>query len=206
MNCRRAARLVCFDVGEDLGPRRRLAVTEHLAICRVCRGFREELSATLETARSLEVPALERGGDELRRRVWREIRRDRGRAEARKAKGFRLLAAAAGCSAAVLLSLHFLVRHPAVESGQVSPRAVPPAIASAPVPAGPAWGIAPTSPAAPLPRTARASRPRADAREGGITRIEFRTPNPQVRIIWLVGQEAPETSPARVPGPKQEVS
>jgi hypothetical protein len=205
MNCRRAARLVCFDVGEDLGPRRHLAVTEHLAICRVCRGFRDELSAALETARSLEVPALEHSGEELRRRVWREIQRERDRADTRKAEGFRVLIAAGGSLAAILLSLRFLAPHPAAEFRQLAPRAVSPAITSAPVSAGPARESAPTLPASALPRTALASRPRADARETGITRIEFRTPN-QVRIIWLVGQEAPEPSPALSPGPKQEVS
>src|SRR6266567_1444595 len=73
MNCRRAARLLCFDAGEDLDARRRSAVAEHVAICPTCCSFRDELSATLETARSLEVPALEHGREELRRRVWREI-------------------------------------------------------------------------------------------------------------------------------------
>ncbi len=205
MNCRRAARLVCFEVGEDLPPRRRSAVADHLAICPACRSFRDELSAILETARSLEVPASERGREELRRRVWTEIRMARHRAETRTAE-VRLLIAAAGCSAALLLSLYLLARRPWAESGQIHPHALPPAISSAPVPPDTVWGSAPASPAAPLPRTARAPRPRGDARESGITRIEFRTLNPQVRIIWLVGQEAPETSPALSPSPKQEVS
>lgn len=201
MNCRRAARLLCFDVGADLSPRRRSAVAGHLAICPVCRGFRDELTAAVDTARSLKVPALESGGEELRRRVWREIQRDRDQADTRKAEGFRVLIAAAGCSAAILLSLRSLAPRPAAESRQLVPRAVSPAIAS------PARESAATLPGSALPKTALASRPRADAREsGGITRIEFRTPDPQVRIIWLVGQEAPESSPALLPGPKQEVS
>lgn len=168
-------------------------------------GFRDELSAALETARSLEVPALEHGGEDLRRRVWHEIQRDSDQADTRKAEGFRVLIAAAGCSAAILLSLRSLAPRPAAESRQLAPRAISPAIASAPVPADPARESAPTLPAAALPKTALASRPRPDARESGITRIEFRTPN-QVRIIWLIGQEAPETSPAQSSGPKQEVS
>jgi hypothetical protein len=206
MNCRRAARLLCFDVGGDLGPRRSSAVAGHVAICPACRSFRDELSATLETARSLEVPALERGGEELRRRVWSKIRRDRHRADTREAERPRRLVAAAGFSAAVLLFLHVFARRPAAESGQLPPRDVTPAIASAPVPPDSARASTPASPAAPLPATALASRPRTDAREGGITRIEFRTPDPQVRIIWLLGREASEQAPATPPGPKQEVS
>jgi Putative zinc-finger len=207
MICRRAARLLCFDVGGDLDPRRRSAVAEHVAICPACRGFRAELSATLETARSLAVPALEHGREELRRRVWREIQKDRDRANTRNAERFRLVIAAAGCSAAILLFLRFLASRPPAEFRPVVPHAVSPAIAWAPVPAGPARESAPTLPAPALPKTALASRPPADAREsGGITRIEFRTPDPQVRIIWFVGQQAPESSPAPAPGPKQEVS
>jgi hypothetical protein len=206
MNCRRAARLLCFDAGGDLGPRRSSAVADHLVICTACRSFRDELLDALETARSLEHPSLEHGGEELRRRVWSEIRKDRHRADTRKAAGFGLVAAAAAFSAAVLLSFSLLARRPAADSGQVSPPEVPPAIASAPVPPGPARESAPASPVAPLRASALASRPRVDAGEGGVTRIEFRAPNSQVRIIWLVGQEAPETSPAQPPGPKQEVS
>jgi hypothetical protein len=205
MNCRRAARLLCFDVGGDLDPCRSSAVAGHVTICPACRSFRDDLSAALENARSLKVPSWERGGEQLRRRVWSEIRRDRHRADTRKAERPRLLVAAAGFSAAVLLFLHFFSRPPAAESGQLPPRDAVPAIASAPVPPDSAQSSAPASPAAPLPTTALASRPRTGSREGGITRIEFQTPN-QVRIIWLVEQEAPETSPALSPRPKQEVS
>ncbi len=204
MNCRRAARLLCFDAGGELDPRRRSAVAGHLAICPVCRSFRDELSVTLETARSLEVPAFERGGEDLRRRVWLEIRRDRDGADTRNAKRFRLVIAA-GCSAALLLSLSFLLRRPAAEPGRLPAHAIPPAAASAPTIAGPARATAATLPVVPL-GAALASRPRADVSESGITRIEFRTPDPEVRIIWLVGQQAPESSPAQSPGPKQEVS
>ncbi|HYT32964.1 MAG TPA: hypothetical protein VEO37_10250 [Thermoanaerobaculia bacterium] len=206
MNCRRAARLLCFDAGEDLDARRRSAVAEHVAICPTCCSFRDELSATLETARSLEVPALEHGREELRRRVWREIQRDRDQANTRNAERFRLVIATAGCSAAILLFLRFLASRPPAEFRPVVPHAVSPAIASAPVPSGPARESAPTLPAPALPKTALASRPRVEAGEGGITRIEFRTPDPQIRIIWLVGQQAPESSPALSAGPKQEVS
>jgi putative zinc finger protein len=205
MNCRRAARLLCFDVGGDLSPRRSAAVAGHVAICPACRSFRDDLSAALENARSLEVPSWERDGEELRRRVWSEIRRDHHGADTRKAERPRLLVAAAGFTAAVLLFLHVFALRPAAEFGQLPPRDVAPAITSAPVPPDSAGASASASPAAPLSTTALASRPRTDAREGGITRIEFQTPN-QVRIIWLVEQEAPETSPALSPGPKQEVS
>jgi hypothetical protein len=206
MNGRRAARLLCFDVGGDLGPRRRSAVAQHVAICPVCRGFRDELSATLETARSLDVPTLERGGEELRRRVWREIQRDRDWANTRNTERFRLIIATAGCSSALLLLLFFLVRRPAAEPGRLPLHALSPTITSAPVHTAPARESSPTRPTGPL-KAVLASRPPADASEsGGFTRIEFRTPDPQIRIIWLVGQQAPEPSPALSPGPKQEVS
>jgi len=206
MNCHRAARLLCFDIGEDLPARLQSAVANHLAICPACRGFRDDLSAALETARSLEVPALEHGGEELRRRVWREVQRDRDRANTRNAERFRLVIAAAGCSAALFLSLSFLLRRPAAEPGRLAAHAFPAEITSAPVRTAPAGESSPTRPTGPL-TAVLASRPPTDAEEsGGITRIEFRTPDPQIRIIWLVGQQAPESSPALSPGPKQEVS
>jgi hypothetical protein len=205
MNCRRAVRLLCFDAGGDVGPRRSSAVADHLVICTACRTFRDELSDALETARSLEPPSWEHGGEQLRRRVWNEILKDRHRADTRKAEGFGLVAASAAFSAAVLLSFSLLARRPysAPDPGRVPPPGVPPAIASAPIPAVPE--SEPTPPVAPRPAESLAARPRADAGEGGITRIEFRTSN-QVRIIWLVGEEAPEASPALSSGPKQEVS
>ncbi len=204
MNCRRAVRLLCLDAGGNLEPRRRPAAAEHLASCAACRSFRGDLEAALAAARSWEFPESQIGGEELRRSVWREIRKERARKRAFGALGFRSLITAAAAAACAALLVSLLSRRTARETVSVVSLPAPSPIASSPAPS-PFTATSQRNTSIVYSRAL--SRPRRiPSAESGITRIEFRTPDPQVRIIWLLGREASE--PSRVPpsGPKQEVS
>ena len=131
MNCRRAVKFLCFDVGEDLDADWRSAVAEHVAICPTCCSF--------ETARPHWKPRSLRSlpwstPRELRRRVWREIQKDRiGRIrETRRGFDHRRSHARRQFSC-------FQLSASRPRQNQTNrPHAVSSAIASAPVPAGPA--------------------------------------------------------------------
>jgi len=209
MNCRRAERLLCLDSGGELDARQRRAVASHFVVCSSCRIFRDDLGEALQAARSLEVSELKLSGAELRRSVWRKITKERESRKVRKGPAFRrwVFGTAAAAAAAIVAGVFFLP-HPhdgglSADSRLVRARALPAILPSRLADAAPP--AAEQSPLAEDLRPGRVAQPRGHS-EAGITRIEFRARESGIRVIWLVGQEAAEVSPAPSPDPKQEVS
>jgi anti-sigma factor RsiW len=191
MNCERAERLLALAAGGDLGDRESSGLQEHLAECDHCRALEGHFSrsrAWLESAP--QPPDSEADYADLRRGVWREIER-RGVAPAKAfPAGGRAILAGGGLLAAVLAALLFGRRAAEPESAAPVRIAEPSAAAASPGSASPVRDA--VAPAVSPGLSAESHRPvvrrRGTAPEPGeeTVRIEFRTANPNVRIIWLV--------------------
>jgi anti-sigma factor RsiW len=207
VNCELARKLLPLHAGGDLPEKDSLVVAEHAAQCPDCRALSEDLSRSLAWLRSTGAPSVsESDYTEVRRSVWRRI--EEGKPEL---PGFfpdrsRLLVAGAALFAAVLAGL-LLVRRPPDKT--ITARREP-----SPAPSTPLSVSAPDAPLAkPSPVQVAAASPPSRVRHhrsvrgepSGVDRIEFRTANPNVRIIWLVrkGGEKSSSLPA---GRNQEVS
>jgi Putative zinc-finger len=205
--CRRVEPLLPLAAGGDLSSSRAAFVEEHLRTCGDCRRAAEDFAATVHTIR--ELPALAISPEEtaaLRRSVWNRLERDLA-TERVPAAGNRGIAwKVAGWAAAGLVALALLLPwRPSTEPPDTSAAAIsapPPrrAIpATEPTEPGPA-PVTAKSPAASetAPRIARRGslrRARAIAETSQPVRIELSTPDPDVRIVWLVGSPREDLPP-----------
>ena len=200
MNCKRAARLLPLLAGEDLEPDARRRAAAHLERCPRCRAVERDLTEARRWLQSATSPPLtENVYAALRRDVWRQIEARRLAPERVSAGPGRLVLAGGGILAAALAALLIARRGPEplrhdtaspVPSriAETFPKASWPAVES---PAHPA--VAP-----PVAASRARSEPSSPQLESGAVRIEFRTANPNVRIIWLVrkGDEKSSASTA----------
>ena len=207
--CRRIEPLLGFASGEDLSSSRAAVVEEHLRTCGNCRLAAEEFAATVHTIRGL--PALRVSSEEsaaLRRGVWDRIEKDRATLRVGPRGGRGTAWRAAGWAAAGLVALALLLpwrpagRPPETRrvSRETSPppalRRIPKAAQQAPATAA-AQRLAS---AEKTPRVARRGAPRrarASAESNEPVRIELSTPDPDVRIVWLVGSPREDLPPLR---------
>jgi len=213
MRCEKARKLLALESGGDLPGARDRALASHLEVCRRCRAFSEELALAVAWMRSAAEPVIsEADYAAMRREVWRRIESGRGARSSSFGAG-RLVLAAAGLLAAVL-SLFLLARKSPQESPVASARPAvvepPPAppnptVSSAGPAPSPAHAAEPVRVAVSRPPRSARRRPVAPAGDSAVERIEFRTANPNVRIIWLVrkGEEKSSSMPA---GRTEEVS
>lgn len=201
--CRRTEPLLALAAGGDLSPARARRVERHLRTCAVCREAAEAFAATIHTVRGL--PALKLSPDEraeLRRSVWTRIERER-MGTAAPIRRDRTAWTAAGWAAAALVAVVALLlpwRGVRDDRSATTP-AVPPFRAEvaptpgrpdAPAAADPVPGL-PTRIAARRPR--RPARPILEPESTQPVRIELSTPDPDVRIVWLVGTVAEDLPP-----------
>jgi hypothetical protein len=212
MNCRKAERFLALSGGGDLTERQAQATALHLNVCERCRALERELAESRRWLERGEAPPFGQAENAaLRRSVWREIEA-RGAASRRSFPGRgRIAFVGAGLLAAAVAVLLVSQR----EAREPGPPLLPPkpVLASRMSPApvessrqdegsprsSPVAAVASLRPPRhPANRTARAG-------DGGVARIEFRTANPNVRIIWLV-KKGEETSSALTTGRIQEVS
>lgn len=210
MNCRKAERLLALAGSGDLTEKQAQRTAMHLKVCENCRAVERDLA---QSRRWLELGAAPPFGETeyaaLRRAVWREIE-SRGTASQRGFPGRGRVAFVGAGLFAVAVAAIFVSQRGAREPGSPSPPM--PALASRVAPApleasGQDEGTPRSSPVTivatrrplqhPASRTAR-------AREG-VAQIEFRTKNPNVRIIWLV-KKGEETSSAPATSRNEEVS
>lgn len=203
MRCRRIARLLPLAAGGDLGPRRSSAVASHVAGCDACRQIEESLAESLRLLRAVPAPSFSQAErTALRRAVWGEIARDRAERFSRRVP----LLAWGAAAAALVLAVALALRHRPL--APLAPYPAPSTLADeSAVPIAPAPLAAPRDAA---PKTApliarRVLRPRPAAPAGAV-RIEFRTQDPDVRIIWLVRGDAAAASAPLPADPTQEVS
>ena len=220
MTCEKARRLLALRSGGDLPGGREAQVSAHLAGCEPCRSLALDLGRSAAwTKEAVPPPLTDTAYAEMRREVWRRI--ESGQARPKAGMIGRLAWAAAGIFAAALAAF-LLVPRPRQGSAVVARR--PPAIrpratpatqpAVSPIPEAPAAASAAASATSPEPfRVAAVSRPRRPARQRSsaaagdspVERIEFRTANPNVRIIWLV-RKGEEKSSSNAAGRIEEVS
>ena len=220
MRCDRARRLLALGAGGDLTGQEARRVADHLAGCPECHVYSESLSSTVAWLRSEGAPPVsESEFTELRRRVWGRIG-EKAVPSRRGLTDWGRLGLACGAAAAILAAF-LIIRRATQETAAVAGPARSPAVSTATAPAAgsetggrgapemlsrgatrepvPAERIA-ASP----PTRLRRHRP-LPAEPAGVDRIEFRTANPNVRIIWLV-RKGEEKSSSAAPGRNQEVS
>ena len=169
--------------GGDLSRAESEAVQAHLGNCPNCRAEAEALASTLALLKEAPLaPFSESDRAVLRASVMEQIRREAPRPLRRTA----WLWAAAALMLAV--ASPFLLRHPALPAIPVTaPEADrAPLVTPKPVPAGPG-----------MPRSRPLARRTPPAVESSspdptLTRIEFQTSNPNIRIIWLAKATMPE--------------
>jgi putative zinc finger protein len=215
MTCERSRKLLALRERDVLSPRQARHVAAHLEGCEGCRALQRELARSRRWIESAPAPPLaEEDFAAMRRGVWRGIEA-RGLNSRRRASVSRSLAFAATGLFAAAFGVMWLARRapePAIET--LAPSTAPPLAAALPERSSAGTTVRPAAteaassaaPAAPAARMARAARRRAaPAREPAFSRIEFRTANPNVRVIWLV-EKGREDSSAPTAGRKQEVS
>lgn len=193
-NCRRVEPLLALAAGGDLSPSRLAAVEKHLADCTRCRESAEAFAATVHTVR--ELPALELTPDEraeLRRGVWKRIERERAGAAVAIGPNRTAWRTAAWAAAALVMLALLLPWRGVREDRSAGTVGLPPShSAAAPTAAKPAAPLVAAAPALDRPpriagrRTHRRARPIPES-EATPVRIELSTPDPDVRIVWLVG-------------------
>ena len=214
MTCERSEKLLALPDEGAVSPRHARRLAAHLQGCGRCRSLQRELARSRQWIESAPSPPL---ADEdfaaVRRGVWREIETrgldSRGGASTSRSLGL----AAAGLAAMALGTIWLARRAPEPASPSPVAPAVAPLVAAVPEPPSAGASERPAAPAvassavspAPVERVARAARRRAaPAREPGFSRIEFRTANPNVRVIWLV-EKGRGVSSAPPAGRNQEV-
>ena len=226
MNCDRARKLLPLFAGEDLDAKDSGAVEEHVARCPECRAFSEELSGSLAWLRSAGAPpASEAEYAEMRRRVWRRVG-ERGSAAQPAFLQWRKAAFAAAVVLTAIVGTFLFYRRAPRETAIVAATSLAPNIPTpaAVLPGG--RGAAPSplpydteAGGLPAPRVesppaehvatnspGRVRRQRSVRGESaGVDRIEFRTANPNVRIIWLVRKGEDKSSSLKA-GRIEEVS
>ena len=206
MNCKRAEKLLPL-LDEGLGPDAARRVTAHLERCPRCRAVERDLTEARRWLQSAPRPPL--GQDEyaaMRREVWRQIEARQLSQDRVSPRFGRLVLVGGGILAAVLAAL-LIARRSAEPPRSNAVNTVPSRIAEPlPEPGRPATeSLAPPTAASPV-RIARGnSQPGAPRADSGVVRIEFRTANPNVRIIWLV-KKGEATSSALTTGRNEEVS
>jgi len=202
--CRRVEPLLALAAGGDLSPASADAavIEEHLSTCGSCRRAAEGLADTVHTIR--ELPALRLSPEEgvaLRRGVWKRIEEIRAADRATALGGRGIAWKTAGWAAAVLVALLLLLpwraaREAAPALGPVRSlsRTAPGARDIAP-PAAAATHPTPESAASRVARQSapRQFRPAPESSEP--VRIELSTPDPNVRIVWLVGSAGEDLPP-----------
>jgi hypothetical protein len=215
MRCESSGKLLALREDGALSPREARRMAEHLEGCGRCRALQRELAQGRRWIESTPPPPLAQEDlAAVRRGVWRVIEA-RGLDSSRSAFVARALGFAAAGLAAVALGVIWLARRapePALERLAL-PTAAPlttalPGPSSAgksarsAVPAAASSSVSPARAA----RVVRAAHRRAvPAGEPGFSRIEFRTANPNVRVIWLV-EKGRGDSAAPPAGRNQEVS
>ena len=212
MTCERSEQLLALREEGALSPRLARRVTEHLDGCGRCRALQLELGRGRRWIESAPPPPLaEDDFETVRRGVWREI--EARRLESRRSVSLSRALAFAGASfaAAVLGAIWLARQSPKPALARLSPPTTAPRTASLPAPTpSSALSSRPAPPAVasvsrpPATRVARAARRRSAPGDTGFSRIEFRTANPNVRVIWLV-KKGREESSVRA-GRKEEVS
>ena len=191
--CRRVEPLLALAAGADLSPARSRVVEEHLRGCAACREAAEAFAATIHTLR--ELPALELSPEEsaqLRRSVWERIEGERGGSNVAIRRSGPAWGTARWAAAAAVVGLALLLHwRGAREDRAPGPAAVPPSRAAiAPPRAGPPSSAAAERKPAPRiagRRTPLRARPLPEPHATQPVRIELSTPDPDVRIVWLVG-------------------
>jgi hypothetical protein len=216
MKCEEAWTLLALRAGGDLPERDLERLGAHLESCAGCRPLGEELAASFAWTKAFGAPPVsEADYAAMRREVWRRIEAG-GAKPAAPFAGRRLVLTAAGLFAAALAAV-LLVRRAPRESTQVAAVLPPAAVAAGRPSPAPAREEASVS-AAPAPlvtaparvtasnsRSRVRPRPPAVSGESAVERIEFRTANPNVRIIWLV-KKGEEKSSSIEAGRIEEVS
>jgi hypothetical protein len=215
MRCESSGRLLALREDGALSPKEARRVAEHLEGCGRCRALQRALAQGRRWIESAPPPPLaEEDFAAVRRGVWREIE-VRGLGSRRSAFVARALGFAAAGLAAAALGVIWLVRQapePALE--RLAPPTAAPLAVALPQPSSGGKSARPAVPAAASSagspareaRVVRAARRRAvPAGEPGFSRIEFRTANPNVRVIWLVGKGRGDSA-APTAGRNQEVS
>lgn len=214
MRCESSVRLLALREDGGLSPREARRLAEHLEGCGRCRALRRELAQGRRWIESAPPPPLaEEDFAAVRRGVWRVIEA-RGLDSRRSAFVARALGVAAAGLAAAALGVIWLAREapePALE--RVAPPTATPLTTALPEPSSagksarlavPPAASSSVSPAR-AARVVRAARRRAvPAGEPAFSRIEFRTANPNVRVIWLVEKGRGDSS-APPAGRHQEV-
>jgi hypothetical protein len=202
--CRRIEPLLALAAGGDLSPASAAAaaVEEHLSTCGSCRRAADGLTDTVHRIR--ELPALRLSPEEslaLRRGVWSRIEQIRAadRPTDLASRGIGWKTAVWAAAALVLLLLLLPWRAAREEAPAIGP--VPSLARTAPGArdlAPPAAAATRPTPESAAPRVARRSarrhfRPAPESNEP--VRIELSTPNPNVRIVWLVGSAGEDLPP-----------
>jgi len=216
MNCENARNLLALRAGGDLPGSDVARLSGHLEACSGCRALGDELTASVAWVRDSTAPpvAVEEYAA-IRRDVWRRI--EAGGERPRSPLAGRLVLTAAGLFAAALAAVILDRRAPresrtvvaAPPAATAAARAVgpSPALAEAPSVPAPAHVVTagPVRAAASILRRPAGRRSPAVSGESAVERIEFRTANPNVRIIWLV-RKGEEKSSSRAAGRLEEVS
>lgn len=182
----------------DLTTTERAAVDSHLAVCPACQSAAEQLKTSQAWLReAMAVPFDASDRERLRRGVM-----DRIRTEPTERPTCRLALPAALFATAAALLAAFLTWHQHRGSTMQAPVLAtppPPTVAENPSQTDP-------QPMTTHPETTRAARahvrplPQQESEplpQGGPTRIEFQTSDPNIRIIWLAqAKSLPETIPS----------
>ncbi|HEY6147477.1 MAG TPA: zf-HC2 domain-containing protein [Thermoanaerobaculia bacterium] len=206
-SCRRVEPLLALGAGGDLSPdsAAAAAVEEHLSTCGACRRTAEALAATVHTIR--ELPASSFSSEEtaaLRRSVWERIEKIRAAEPASAARSRGVAWKAAGWAAAGLVALLLLLPWRPARDAATAGRAAAPAggIAARGRDEAPPSSIAtatePPAPESAPPRIGRRTAPRRlrpIPESSEPVRIELSTPDPNVRIVWLVGSAGEDLPP-----------
>lgn len=176
----------------DLDAPTQAAVDRHLADCPPCRRAAEDLRISQAWLREALDPPFEAGDHaDLQAAVLAELQ-----APAAAPLPWRRPALLAAAATLLLAGLPWALRHPPLAGPAPAPAPSP----SPPANPDPSRVSEPVrEPAPPRPSSAArapgAVRPSPPASpEGAPTRIEFRTADPSIRVIWLA-QAAPATEP-----------
>jgi hypothetical protein len=203
--CRRVEPLLALAAGGDLSSSRAAAVEEHLRTCGDCRRAADDFAATVHTIH--ELPALRVSSAEtaaLRRSVWKRIEEiraaDRGAALGSRGIAWKAAGWAAAGLVALLLLLPWRAAREAAQAGRVAASAGGTSAGARDMapPSATAAASKPPAPASAAPRVARRSAPRRSRpvpESNEPVRIEFTTPDPNVRIVWLVGSAGEDLPP-----------